>query len=197
MNPNPVTNQEKCIKELQVKFCTYVVEYNIFEGAVMLPKMFYDDFDDVVTRVATLVDTNENQFEVLVDKVNDSMYFTRGFAALRDFYDLRISGWLLLMHVGEGQFGLIVVDQFHNILPYDDFGEHAFDDTTTSIKLIDDCGNAWDCDLVFVTFPCNYLKNGGWWSKLVAFKRVSVGKFIRVDVQAEESNETLYIIFGV
>ncbi|MCH97124.1 ATP-dependent DNA helicase PIF1, partial [Trifolium medium] len=76
---------------------------------VMLPKMFYDDFGDEVSRIAILFDSRENQFEVLVDKINENVYFTRGWTA-RDFYDIRVGAWLLLMYTGMGQFGLIVQD---------------------------------------------------------------------------------------
>jgi hypothetical protein len=33
------------------------------------------------------------------------------------------------------------------MLPYDGFGEVIFEEDATSIKLVDDCGNLWDCAL--------------------------------------------------
>jgi hypothetical protein len=65
-----------------------------------MPKLFTDDFGSEICRVANLIDSRENQFECLVEKANNSVYFTRGWAALRDFYDIRIGAWLTLLYIG-------------------------------------------------------------------------------------------------
>jgi hypothetical protein len=67
-----------------------------------------------ITPLAILVDLEGNQFEVLVDKVNDSIYLTRGWAALQDFYNIRIGAWVQLVYIGAGHFGLILRDRFHD-----------------------------------------------------------------------------------
>jgi hypothetical protein len=86
----------------------------MFKGAVRLPRVFSDDFGDEIGRLAILVDLEGNQFEVLVDKVNDSVYLTRGWAALQDFYNIRIGAWVQLVYIGAGHFGLILHDRFHD-----------------------------------------------------------------------------------
>jgi hypothetical protein len=76
--------------------------------------MFADDFGDEIGRLATLIDLGGNQFEVLVDKVNDSIYLTKGWAALRDFYNIRIGCWMQLVYIGMNHFGVLVMDRLHN-----------------------------------------------------------------------------------
>jgi hypothetical protein len=81
-----------------------------------MPKLFTDDFGSEICRVANLIDSRENQFECLVEKVNNSVYFTRGWAALRDFYDIRIGAWLTLLYMGSGKFFLSVHDRFQKMM---------------------------------------------------------------------------------
>ncbi|GAU39653.1 hypothetical protein TSUD_18360 [Trifolium subterraneum] len=80
------------------------------------------------------------------------------------------------------------------MLPYDGFGEFAFHEATTSIKLVDDCGNVWNCNLIFVTFPCKHYKVSGEWARLVAARRLSVGLNIMVGAQPSRQSESLYLI---
>jgi hypothetical protein len=47
--------------------------------------MFAADFRDDVHRIATLVDSKYNRFEVLVEKINNKVYLTWGWLALKDF----------------------------------------------------------------------------------------------------------------
>ncbi|GAU50461.1 hypothetical protein TSUD_240590 [Trifolium subterraneum] len=256
LNPFPTTDHEKYVNDMRVKYRTYYLEYNISDGAVMLPRMFADDFGDDICRIANLIDSNDNQFEVLVEKINENVYLTHGWASLRDFYDLRYGAWLTLMYTGYGHFGLIVQNRFHEVLtppthvppmkfvinkfgipphfisdlpesiellsyshdgrffqlahektltyydirtgflmiPYDGFGEFAFDEATTSIKLVDDCGNVWNCSLIFVTFPCKYFKVGGEWGRLVTARKMSIGLNIMIGAQPNGHSETIYLI---
>ena len=55
----------------------------------MLQKMFASDFRYNVHHYATHIYPNENQFEVLVEKINSNTYFTHGWSALRDFYNIQ------------------------------------------------------------------------------------------------------------
>jgi len=41
----------------------------------MLPKMFGYDFGDQITRFATLTDPRNNNFEVLVERINGYLFF--------------------------------------------------------------------------------------------------------------------------
>ncbi|MCI02353.1 replication protein A1-like protein [Trifolium medium] len=174
--------------------------------------MFSDDFGEEIGRVASLVDSKENQFECLVEKINGNVYFTLGWGALRDFYDIRFGAWLMLLYMGGGQFGLILHDRFHQhvdsplftppmkfaidmMLPYDGFGEYAFEEDATTIKLVDDCGNKWNCTLVYVTFPFKHFKVGGEWSRLVAARRLAVGESVTVGAQANGHSQAIYLLF--
>jgi len=44
----------------------------------MLPNMFAADFGDQITRFAALVDTKNNQFVVLVERINGAVFFYLG-----------------------------------------------------------------------------------------------------------------------
>ncbi|KEH19302.1 transmembrane protein, putative [Medicago truncatula] len=43
---NPLSEYDKAINKLQVKYRTYIVEYDFDTGAVCLPRMFGSDFGD-------------------------------------------------------------------------------------------------------------------------------------------------------
>jgi hypothetical protein len=90
--------------------------FNILKGIVRLPRLFPDDFGEEIGRLATLIDLKGNQFEVLVDKVNDNIYLTRGWAALQNFYNICIGAWIELVYTGMSHFGLIMHDIFHDLI---------------------------------------------------------------------------------
>ena len=56
----------------------------------MLCNMFKNDFGDQVQRFTTLIDTKSNQFEVLVERMNEFVFFSKGWKALRDFYGISL-----------------------------------------------------------------------------------------------------------
>ncbi|GAU47041.1 hypothetical protein TSUD_239990 [Trifolium subterraneum] len=222
----------------------------------MLPQMFSSDFGDEIYRFVTLIDSRQNQFKIMVEKVNNNVYFTRGWASIRDFYNIRIGAWLSLMYTGLGQFGLslhtrfqqlitppvcdppmrFVLDKscvpknfvgglpssierlsyshqdsfFHFVhekaltyydvstglltLPYDGFGEFVFEEAATSIRLVDECGNLWTCDLTLLTFPCKHFKIGGDWSRMVSTRRLSIGVSVKIGAPAGDHNESIYFM---
>ncbi|WJX32936.1 non-specific serine/threonine protein kinase [Trifolium repens] len=80
------------------------------------------------------------------------------------------------------------------ILPYEDFGEKALHKTTTTLNLIDDCGNKWNCVLIFGCFPYKHFKIGGEWKRLVAARRLEVGDHITVGGYKREKNEDFYLL---
>lgn len=82
------------------------------QGVVQLPTMFGHDFGDQIGRFATLVDDNNNQFEVLVERNNTGLYLTRGWHALRDFYKIGLGAWVYLFFVGEGRFEITIQNRF-------------------------------------------------------------------------------------
>jgi hypothetical protein len=79
--------------------------------------MFSDDFGHELGQIATLVDSNDNRFQCLVEKMNANVYLTRGWTALRDFYNIRIGAWVVLIYAGSSEFGLIVQDRFLQVIP--------------------------------------------------------------------------------
>jgi hypothetical protein len=78
------------------------------------------------------------------------------------------------------------------MLPYNGFGEHVFHETTSSIKLVDDNGNAWTCTLEFISTPVQCYKVGGQWSIIVAIRRFTIGDRIRFGAQGIGTGEVVY-----
>jgi hypothetical protein len=78
----------------------------------MLPMMFSDDFGNQLQQYATLVDQNNNQFEVLVERNNQGIYLTRGWHAIRDFYKLQLGAWITIVWMGNGRFDIRVKNRF-------------------------------------------------------------------------------------
>ena len=60
-----------CISLLKIFFDK---KHVCVEGGVMLPNMFVRDFGDQFIRYATLVNPNNNEFQVLVEKFNGSFF---------------------------------------------------------------------------------------------------------------------------
>jgi len=78
----------------------------------MLPSMFRREFGTEVDRYATLVDRNQNEFEVLVERDNHGIYLTKGWLALRDFYKVSLGAWVTLVFRGNGRFDIRLRDRF-------------------------------------------------------------------------------------
>jgi len=82
----------------------------------MLPNLFGVDFGDQITRFATLTDQKNNKFDVLVERINGNIFFSKGWKALRDFYGLRLGAWISLVFVGGGQFAMVLKDRFGKVI---------------------------------------------------------------------------------
>lgn len=63
-----------------------------------------------------MIDTKENQFEILVEKINGEFFFSKGQKALRDFYGIRLGAWITLMFVGLGKFAMVLKDMFGKVI---------------------------------------------------------------------------------
>ena len=70
----------------------------------MIPHSFGSDFGDQIYRDAVLVDKNHNEFDVNVERINGNIYFTKGWGALRDFYDITFGVWITVVFLGLGRF---------------------------------------------------------------------------------------------
>jgi len=87
----------------------------------MLPTMFDNDFGDQIVRYVTLVDPHHNEFEVLVERSDGKIYLTKGWGALRDFYDIKLGAWVPAVFVGLGKFGINIKNRFGNLIHYPSF----------------------------------------------------------------------------
>jgi len=77
----------------------------------MLPKNFVSDFGASLGDYATFIDPNNNQFEVMVERIRGSVFLTIGFNAIRDFYDVRLGGTIVMLFTGAGPFGINVINR--------------------------------------------------------------------------------------
>ncbi|AES89406.2 hypothetical protein MTR_4g074500 [Medicago truncatula] len=55
---NPLSDLDKTINKLRLKYRSYIVEYDIDVGVVCLPNMFGGDFGDQIGRYAILTDNS-------------------------------------------------------------------------------------------------------------------------------------------
>jgi len=58
--------------------------------------MFSRDFGDQISFYTTLVDPNNNEFQVLVERFNGSKFLTKGWQALLDFYANCFGAWVTM-----------------------------------------------------------------------------------------------------
>jgi len=79
------------------------------------------------------------------------------------------------------------------MIPYNSFGRLALGKKTTSVVVIDDCGNTWRCIVVYGTRPNNHIKIGGSWGRLVDERRLAIGVKIKVGVPRVGKNDTVFI----
>jgi hypothetical protein len=77
----------------------------------MLPKTFVSDFGASLGDYATFIDPNNNQFEVMVERICGSVFLTTWFNAIHDFYDVHLDGTIVMVFTGVGQFGINVIDR--------------------------------------------------------------------------------------
>jgi len=70
------------------------------QGALQLPKTFVADFGAQLGDFTTFIDPNNNMFEVLVERISGTVFFTTGFNAIRDFYDVRCGGTTFMVFTG-------------------------------------------------------------------------------------------------
>ena len=77
----------------------------------MLPKTFASNFGASLGDYATFIDPNNNQFEVMVERIRGSLFLTTGFNVIREFYDVRLGGTIVMVFTGAGQFGIDVINR--------------------------------------------------------------------------------------
>lgn len=77
----------------------------------MLPKTFVADFGSQLGDFTTFHDPNNNKFDVMVERISGVVFLTTGFNAIRDFYNVRLGGTIVMVFTGNGQFGINVLDR--------------------------------------------------------------------------------------
>ena len=82
----------------------------------MLPNMFRSDFGDQVQQFATLIDAKSNQFKVLVERIDGSVFFSKGWKSLRDFYGISLGVWVSLIFVDKMKFVIKLKDNFSKVI---------------------------------------------------------------------------------
>lgn len=90
----------------------YVVELDTLHAMVVLPIMFVHDFGDQIGHYANLVDSKNNEFEVLVERFNGNIYLTTGWHALKDFYGVCLGSWVTMVFVGMDKYVIHLKDRF-------------------------------------------------------------------------------------
>ncbi|KEH33753.1 hypothetical protein MTR_3g452180 [Medicago truncatula] len=63
---------------------------------------------------------------------------------------------------------------------------------TTSINLVDECGNKWMCTVVYGTRPYKHFKIGGGWKRMVDARGLGIGCIVKLGAPADGSNQKLY-----
>ena len=138
MDPNPITDLDKFVNRLRVQYRTLSLEFRVtdvsviagsyyifvviyckyylisafyLQGALMLPKAFVDAFGSQLGDFATFIDPNNNQFDVMVERICGVVFLTTGFNAIRDFYNVRLGGTIVMVFTGNGQFGINILDR--------------------------------------------------------------------------------------
>jgi len=64
---------------------------------------------------------------------------------------------------------------------------------TTSLTMIGDCGNKWNCITIFGTMPHHHIKLGGGWKRMVQARRLEEGVMVKVGFSHTGMNDTIYI----
>jgi len=64
---------------------------------------------------------------------------------------------------------------------------------TTSLTMLDDCGNTWNCITIFGTRPHHHIKLGGGWKRMVLARRLKEGDMVKVGFPHAGKNDTIFI----
>ena len=78
--------------------------------------MFAHDFGDQIHQYITLIDPNNNRFEVLVERNNQGIYLTKGWHAIRDFYKVQFGSWITIIFKGDSSFDVRIKNRFLNTI---------------------------------------------------------------------------------
>ncbi|GAU22902.1 hypothetical protein TSUD_377140 [Trifolium subterraneum] len=79
------------------------------------------------------------------------------------------------------------------MISYEDFGASAFDKEMTTLLIVDDYGNLWNCILIYGSFPYKHFKIGGEWKRMVAARRIAVGDRIKLQCDRHGRDEFIFL----
>jgi hypothetical protein len=79
------------------------------------------------------------------------------------------------------------------MLRYEGRCAQILDTDATTVKMVDDCGNCWDCVLMFGPTPFEHCKIGGEWKRFVEARRLYEGVRLRIGAPVAGSNHTIYV----
>lgn len=71
--------------------------------------------------------------------------------------------------------------------------EQIIDKAATTVKLVDECRNAWDCVLMFGSTPYEHCKIGGMWKRFVDARKIFEGVRMRFAALVVGNNSTVYV----
>ena len=75
---------------------------------------------------------------------------------------------------------------------YDGFCRLTLGKKTTSLVMIDDCGNKWNCISIYGPRPYKHIKIGGAWKRMAEARRLPLAATIKVGAANVGKNETIY-----
>jgi len=79
------------------------------------------------------------------------------------------------------------------MLKYEGRCEQILDRAATTLKMVDDCGNIWDCVLLFGSTPYEHYKIGGQWKRFVDARKLYEGVRMRIGAPVAGNNHTIYV----
>jgi hypothetical protein len=82
---------------------------------------------------------------------------------------------------------------FMQMLIYKGLCDLTIGKKTTSLTMIDDCGNKWNCITIFGSRPHHHVKLGGGWKRMVQARRLDEGVMVKVGFPHAGMNDTIYI----
>jgi len=79
------------------------------------------------------------------------------------------------------------------MLLHEGFCQQTLDKASTLLKLVDDCGNLWECILVFGSDPYEHCRIGGAWKRFIDARNLYEGCKVKIGAPVGGNNSTLYI----
>lgn len=61
-----------------------------------------------------------------------------------------------------------------------------------ALRLVDECGNLWECSLPFGRFPFPHFDIGGGFKRMVMARRIGEGSHVMVGAPVVGSNATMF-----